>query len=510
MSLASVLASTPISTPPSSPSKADSSPHRPRITIPPSSGGAISVLSAGSKHSVARKPLRASREIGREQHQQQHSSPPPPLQAFGSSLTQQDHQQLQQQQQRHPDSDTLHSLITPPSNTTTTIMSASPESTPYYAATTIPSPHSQPLSVVHAFPSRLSSTTVYIVVDPVTEEAAIINPVLDLDPQTNEIRTRHADRLLKFVTDEGLNVRWVLETGVHVDRISACRYLQIQLEQRNAVEGAGGKVVVGTGENSFCTCGGDDEDDDQHESNGATSPDTARAASRTSTTNGTSPVKAPEAFDRLFADGEHLRLGNIVFQCVHLDGHEGCEYIFGDNVFGSNLVKVPGGEISNGQIHGRGSVTNHPDPPLQTHPQHGRGDSTVSSRQKITIDEVLSSSSPTSAVEQSNGASTSANGTTAPPKPSPMLAFYAEQVNTRGGRIPKKINLPAATQRRLTLSEGDLAGLDLNGTGGATGVNGKGKQRDFSGGSGGGSQQQQQGGGVAPLKIPRKLGVIMC
>ncbi|KPI34329.1 Glyoxylase B2 [Cyphellophora attinorum] len=498
MSLASVLASTPISTPPASPSREQSSPNRPRITIPPSSGGVVSVLSAGSKHSVARKPLRASREIGREQ--QQHSSPPS-LQAFGPSPTQQDYQQ-RQYQQRHPDFDTLHSLITPPSNNTnftTNNMTSSPDdsaSTLYYTATTIPSPHSQPLSTVHAFPSRLSGTTVYIVVDPVTEEAAIINPILDLDPTTNEIRTRHADRLLKFVSDEGLSVRWVLETGIHVDRISACRYLQIQLEQRNALEGEGGKVVVGTAENSFCTCGDDDDDEDQ-----AASPDTTRTASRTSTM---SPTKLPEAFDRLFADGEHLRLGNIVFQCVHLDGHEGCEYIFGDNVFGSNLLKVLGGEMSNGQTSGRASVTNHPDPPPEKHQQHGRGDSTVSSRQKITIDEVLSSSATPS--EQTNGDSSTINGVPQePPRPSPMLAFYAEQVNTRGGRIPKKINLPAATQRRLTLSEGDLAGLDLNG---------KGKGRESLGGGGGQQQQQQQQGHqqgmVAPLKIPRKLGVIMC
>lgn len=310
-------------------------------------------------------------------------------------------------------------------------------------------PQSMPQPVVHSFPSRLTGTTTYIVIEPVTEEAAIINPVLDLDPLTHEIRTRSADRLLKFVNDEGLTVKFILETTLHRDRISACRYLQLML--KHIGDGVVPQVCVG--ENSFCTCA-DDSAEDSSQATNATQ-------------------KAPEAFDKLFDDGEQLRIGNIVGKCEHLDDHEGVNYCVAQLVFSSTtLSRTDGQDSSLG-------VINHPEPPPEKN-------SPVSSRANPTIDEVLGSAEQLSLDGSGNDSPTEQQK---PPPPSPMLAFYAEQVNTRGGRIPKKINMPLA-QRKASLSLGQADQED----------NGKGKERARS----------PSTSMPVPLRIPRKLSVIMC
>lgn len=229
---------------------ANSARSRPRIVIPPSRGGAVvSVPKTRSRHTAP---------------------------ATAKSRSQQ-----QQHQQSAPNSSSIITTTTSNYSYHNTSSLSTMSSTNPFNDNNIPtpiSPQSQPTSIIHAFPSRLSNTTVYVVIDPVTEEAAIINPVLDLDPLTNEIRTRHADRLLKFISDEGLTVKWILETALHVDRISACRYLQMQLQFVG--DGVVPKVCVG--ENVFCTCG--DEDDEEAALIESASSPTTTVDSRTTST----------------------------------------------------------------------------------------------------------------------------------------------------------------------------------------------------------------------------------
>ncbi|ETN46089.1 uncharacterized protein HMPREF1541_00273 [Cyphellophora europaea CBS 101466] len=332
-------------------------------------------------------------------------------------------------------------------------------------------PQSMPQPVVHAFPSRLTGTTTYIVLDPVTEEAAVINPILDLDPLTNEIRTRSADRLLKFINDEGLTIKWILETTLHHDRISACRYLQLML--KHIGDGVVPKVCIG--ENSFCTCGDDPVEEAVNQPPAPPRP------------------KRPEAFDRLFDDGEQLRIGNMIAKCDHLDEHEGVTYRVAQLVFSSGRLAR-----SDDKDPLQGLIT-HPEPaPDKTSP--------VSSRQKPSIDEVLGSADKLSLDSSPTESSSSGSSNPAEQKPvqvSPMLAFYAEQVNTRGGRIPRKINMPAA-QRPTSWTQGGQPEHE-NAPGAADAANsgnGKGKEKE--------RERSASISAPMPLRIPRKLGVIMC
>lgn len=65
----------------------------------------------------------------------------------------------------------------------------------------------------------------YLVADPVTKEAALIDVVLLYDPAAGRISTAMADSILKFAKDEGLSISWILDTHPHADHLMASNYL---------------------------------------------------------------------------------------------------------------------------------------------------------------------------------------------------------------------------------------------------------------------------------------------
>ena len=56
------------------------------------------------------------------------------------------------------------------------------------------------------FFEKVTETFSYLVIDPSTQAAAIIDPVLDYDPAGGRIRTHSADAIAKMVQAEGLQV----------------------------------------------------------------------------------------------------------------------------------------------------------------------------------------------------------------------------------------------------------------------------------------------------------------
>ncbi|MGE4533007.1 MULTISPECIES: MBL fold metallo-hydrolase [Halomonas] len=89
------------------------------------------------------------------------------------------------------------------------------------------------------FDSRTFSIQ-YVVSDPATGKCAIIDPVYDFDEKSGATATHHADELLAYVKEKGLEVEWVLDTHPHADHFSAARYLS---EQTGAPTAIGEKVV---------------------------------------------------------------------------------------------------------------------------------------------------------------------------------------------------------------------------------------------------------------------------
>jgi len=89
---------------------------------------------------------------------------------------------------------------------------------------------------IQAFHDAGTGTVSYVLADPATRQAAIIDPVLDFDFKSGRTTTTQADRLTAFVKEAGLTVQWILETHAHADHLSAARHLQAQL---------GGRIAIG-------------------------------------------------------------------------------------------------------------------------------------------------------------------------------------------------------------------------------------------------------------------------
>ncbi|MBB3184625.1 glyoxylase-like metal-dependent hydrolase (beta-lactamase superfamily II) [Halomonas fontilapidosi] len=80
----------------------------------------------------------------------------------------------------------------------------------------------------------------YVVSDPATRQCAIIDPVHDFEEKSGATATHHADELLSYIKEQGLEVQWVLDTHPHADHFSAAQYLK---EQTGAPTAIGEKVV---------------------------------------------------------------------------------------------------------------------------------------------------------------------------------------------------------------------------------------------------------------------------
>ena len=85
-----------------------------------------------------------------------------------------------------------------------------------------------------------TSSIVYLVVDPATQHAAIIDPVLDYDEKAGRVSTETADALLKEIKQRKLTIDWILDTHPHADHFSAASYLKDKLGAPIAI---GAKIV---------------------------------------------------------------------------------------------------------------------------------------------------------------------------------------------------------------------------------------------------------------------------
>ena len=82
---------------------------------------------------------------------------------------------------------------------------------------------------VRGFYHEPSGSIAYVVKDPSSAHAAIIDPVLDYDEKSCRVSTEFADTLIDHVRSQGLSVAWVLDTHAHADHFSAAHYLKEKL-----------------------------------------------------------------------------------------------------------------------------------------------------------------------------------------------------------------------------------------------------------------------------------------
>ena len=162
---------------------------------------------------------------------------------------------------------------------------------------------------IKAFFDEPTNTISYLVADPATKRAAIVDPVLDYDHASGKASTESADVILDEAEALGLTIDWVLETHAHADHLSGAPYIKLK---------TGAKVGIG-----------------EH----------IREVQKIfrPVFNATDVIGDGSEFDHLFKDGERFELGNIEAAVLHVPGHTPADiaYRIGDPVFVGDTLFMP-------------------------------------------------------------------------------------------------------------------------------------------------------------------------
>ncbi|HWV79930.1 MAG TPA: MBL fold metallo-hydrolase [Hyphomicrobiaceae bacterium] len=163
---------------------------------------------------------------------------------------------------------------------------------------------------VFSFFDEPTNTASYVLKDPATNAAAIIDSVLDFDNAAGRTNTKAADGIIAFVKERGFDVQWLLETHVHADHLSAAPYLKEKL---------GGKIAIGA--------------------NIVVVQDVFGKVFNA----GTEFERDGSQFDALFKEGDRIRIGEMTGYAMHTPGHTpACmTYVFGDAAFIGDTLFMP-------------------------------------------------------------------------------------------------------------------------------------------------------------------------
>ena len=80
--------------------------------------------------------------------------------------------------------------------------------------------------IIEAFFDEPTNTVTYLVADPETGEAAVIDPVMDYDHNDGSVDARSAEEVLAAAQSRGWKIVWALETHAHADHLSAAPYIK--------------------------------------------------------------------------------------------------------------------------------------------------------------------------------------------------------------------------------------------------------------------------------------------
>ena len=163
--------------------------------------------------------------------------------------------------------------------------------------------------VIDAFFDEPTNTISYLVADPETRRAAVIDPVLDYDHKSGRGTVKSADEILAKAAGAGYKIEWVLETHVHADHLSGAPYIKLK---------TGAKVAIG---------------------------ERIREVQKIfrPVFNAMDVSGNGSEFDRLFKDGETFSIGNLKAEVLATPGHTpACvSYKIGDAVFVGDTLFMP-------------------------------------------------------------------------------------------------------------------------------------------------------------------------
>jgi glyoxylase-like metal-dependent hydrolase (beta-lactamase superfamily II) len=163
--------------------------------------------------------------------------------------------------------------------------------------------------IIRAFFDEPTNTVSYLVADPATKKAAIIDPVFDYDHASGTVDTRSVEAMLKAAVEAGYIVEWALETHAHADHLSGAPYIKAR---------TGAKIGIG-----------------EH------IKDVQKIFRPIF--NATDLKPDGSDFDHLFEDGERFTIGELDVEVLHTPGHTPADvsYKVEDAVFVGDTMFMP-------------------------------------------------------------------------------------------------------------------------------------------------------------------------
>lgn len=161
---------------------------------------------------------------------------------------------------------------------------------------------------IKVFFEPISETFCYVVTDPTTNTAVVIDSVFGYDQYSGRTNTEFADSVIDYIKSENLNIAWVLDTHIHADHITAAKYLKAKVGGRIAI-GSRITEVIKLWQPIF---------------------------------NNDAPLDGTQ-FDNLLADNEEITFGNCKIKVMHTPGHTpACaSYLIEDAVFVGDTLFAP-------------------------------------------------------------------------------------------------------------------------------------------------------------------------
>jgi glyoxylase-like metal-dependent hydrolase (beta-lactamase superfamily II) len=162
---------------------------------------------------------------------------------------------------------------------------------------------------IETFFDEPTFTVSYLVGDPETSHAVVIDPVLDFDPASGKADGRSAQRILDAAQAGGWTIAMVLETHAHADHLSAAPLIKAH---------TGAQIGIGEHIREVQTIFRPIFDATDLKTDGSD-------------------------FDRLFADGERFTVGAMEIEVLHTPGHTPADvsYRIGDAVFVGDTLFMP-------------------------------------------------------------------------------------------------------------------------------------------------------------------------
>lgn len=176
---------------------------------------------------------------------------------------------------------------------------------------------------IQSFYHAPTGTWTHLVWDPPSGQAAVIDPVLDYDAASGRTGTEAVAGIVEAAAAGGLTIAWALETHAHADHLTAADWLKTEV---------GAQTGIGIGIRSV------------------------QSVFREVYGLGEALLPDGSQFDRLFNDGDTLKLGDTLIRVLHTPGHtddsvsyllDGAAFI-GDTMFtpafGTARCDFPGGD----------------------------------------------------------------------------------------------------------------------------------------------------------------------